>query len=278
MQMPTDQNSPPISTILTPSERSSVDAAGQGLYETLHRDSVDEVIRDVRERRVAAVVVSVARCTYGETTRVAGLMREFPRIPAIALLSTAEPAASHAVLSLGRSGVRTLVDVRAPDGWRALRKALADNAPIEICRTALDALAVDLNGAPSACWEFFEILFSATPAIVTVEAFAPRLRLAPAVLSNRLSRLRLPTARRYLNMSRLTRAARLLENPGLSIAHVSNRMEYSSPQAFGRHLGVNLRITASMFRRTYDGERMLDLFRQKLVLPHIDALRRFDPR
>jgi AraC-like DNA-binding protein len=255
-----------------------VDAAGQGLYETLHRDSMDEVIRDVRERRVAAVVVSVARCAYGEATRVAGLMREFPRIPAIALLSTAEPSASHAVLSLGRSGVRTLIDVRAPDGWRALRKALADSTPIEISRIALDALAIDLSGAPSACWEFFDILFSTSPAIITVQAFAPRLHIAPAALASRLHRLGLPTARRYLDLSRLTRAARLLENPGLSIANVANRLEYSSPQAFGRHLGVTLQLSASNFRRTYDGERMLGLFREQLVLPHIDALRRFDPR
>ncbi len=276
--MRTDQNSPPISTILTPSERSSVDAAGQGLYETLHRDSMDEVIRDVRERRVAAVVVSVARCTYGETTRVAGLMREFPRIPAIALLSTAEPAASHAVLSLGRSGVRTLIDVRAPDGWRALRKALADSSPIEISKIALDALTIDLGGAPTACWEFFDLLFSTSPAIVTVQAFAPRMHLAPAALASRLNRLGLPTARRYLDLSRLTRAARLLENPGLSIANVSNRLEYSSPQAFGRHLGVTLQLSASKFRRAYDGERMLDLFRSQLVLPYIESLRLFDPR
>ena len=275
--MRTDQNSSPISTILTPAERSSVDAAGQGLYETLHRDSVDEVIRDVRERRVTAVVVSVARCAYGETTRVAGLMREFPRIPAIALLSTTEPAVSHAVLSLGRSGVRTLVDVRAPDGWRALRKALADSSPIEIRQTALGVLAVDLDGAPTACWDFFDILFSTSPAVVTVHAFAPLLHLAPAALASRLHRHGLPPARRYLNLARLARAARLLENPGLSITNVSNRLEFSSPQAFSRHLGVTLKMAASTFRRTYDGEGMLDFFRQELVLPYVEVLRRFDP-
>ena len=275
--MPTDDKSPPISTMLTPPERSSVDAAGQGLYETLHRDSMDEVIRDVRERRVAAVVVSVARCTYGETTRVAGLMREFPRIPAIALLSTAEPAASHAVLSLGRSGVRTLVDVRAPEGWRALRTALADSSPIEIGRMALDALAVDLAGTPAGCWEFFDILFSTIPAIATVRALASRLHLTASGLASRLHRAGLPPARRYLTLSRLARAARLLENPGLSIANVANRMEYSSPQAFGRHLGVVFKLTASAFRRSYDGARMLELFRHELILPYIEGLRRFDP-
>jgi AraC-like DNA-binding protein len=275
--MPTDQNSPPISTILTPDERSSVDAAGRGLYETLHRDSTDEVSRDVRERRAAAVVFSVARCVR-ETMNVAGLMREFPRIPAIALLSTTEPAASHAVLSLGQSGVRTLIDVRAPNGWRALRKALVDSSPIEISRLALDALAVDLSGVSTTCWEFFDILFSTTPPIAKVQAFAPRLHLTPSELASQLYHAQLPPARAYLSLARMTRAARLLENPGLSIANVANLMEYSSPQAFGRHVGVMLQVSASTFRRTYDGVRMLELFRHRLVLPYIDGLRRFDPR
>src|SRR5262249_4401616 len=160
-----------------------------------------------------------ARCTYGgEATSVAELMREFPRIPAIALLTTSEISASHAVLSLGRSGVRKLVDVRAPDGWHALRRALTESAPIEITKTALDALALDRSGVPSACWEFFDMLFSATPAFVTVESFAPRLHLTANALASRMTRLRLPAARQYLDMTRLTRAARLLENPGLSIA------------------------------------------------------------
>jgi AraC-like DNA-binding protein len=274
--MPTDRNSPPISTILTPAERRSVDAAGQGLYEALHRDSVDEVIRDVRERRANAVVVSVTRCTYGDATRVAGLVREFPRIPAIALLSTAEPASPHAVLSLGRSGVRTLIDVRSPDGWRALRQALADGSAGDIRRLALDRLAGDLQGAPIGCWGFFDNIFSAGTTVTTVQSLAALLHLTPAVLTSRFYRLRLPTPRCYLNGARLTRAARLLENPGMSIANVSNRLEYSSPQAFGRHLHVVLRMSASRFRREYTGERMLDEFRRDLILPHVPALRKLD--
>jgi AraC-like DNA-binding protein len=271
--MATDQ----ISTILTPAERRSVDAAGQGLYETLHRDSIDEVIRDVRERHAGAVVVSVARCTYGEATRVADLVRDFPRIHAIALLSTTEPASPQTVLSLGRSGVRTLIDVRSPDGWRALRQALIDGSPAEFRKLALDRLAADLEGAPAPCWGFFDTLFSAGAAVNTVQSLAALFHLAPATLASRFYRLHLPTPRRYLTAARLARAASLLENPGLSIANVSNRMQYSSPQAFGRHLRATLHISGSVFRREYTGERMLDLFCQDLVLPYRDALRELDP-
>ena len=78
-------------------------------------------------------------------------------------------------------------------------------------------------------------------------------------------------------MARLVCAARLFENPGLSITIVANELDYSSPQAFGRHLKSILRITAMEFRQRYDGEGMLQLFRDELVLPHIGRLRSFDP-
>ena len=44
----------PVSTILTPGERQRVDAAGEGLYAALHRESFDEVLADLRERRAGA--------------------------------------------------------------------------------------------------------------------------------------------------------------------------------------------------------------------------------
>jgi AraC-like DNA-binding protein len=271
--MATDQ----ITTMLTPAERRSVDAAGQGLYEALHRDSIDEVVRDVRERRAGAVVVSVARCSYDEAARVAELVREFPLVQAIALLSNTEPASHHAVLSLGRCGVRTLIDVRAPDGWRALRKALLDGSPVEVRAWALGRLAADLQDAPGPCWGFFETLFSVSVGVNTVDALAAVFRVTTPTLASRFYRLRLPTPRRYLAGARLTRAARMLENPDLSIASVSNSMQYSSPQAFGRHLQVVLQLTASRFRREYDGERTLDWFRHDLVLPYVEALRLLNP-
>jgi len=52
----------PIATMVTPSERLRVDAAGEGSYQALHRSSVAEVVQDIKENRVSAVVVSVACC------------------------------------------------------------------------------------------------------------------------------------------------------------------------------------------------------------------------
>ena len=75
----------------------------------------------------------------------------------------------------------------------------------------------------------------------------------------------------------MIRAARLFENPGLSISDVANHLDYSSPQSFGRHVRSLLHITAGEFRCTYDGERMLGRFRTELVLPNVELLRRLRP-
>jgi AraC-like DNA-binding protein len=96
-------------------------------------------------------------------------------------------------------------------------------------------------------------------------------------LMSRFFRARLPAPKRYLSSSRLVRAARLLENEGLSVANVADHLDYSSPQSFGRHVRAQLGLTASEFRRRFDGEGMLHRFREELVLPHLSRLRTFSP-
>src|SRR5687767_6268969 len=106
-----------VSTMLSPTERARVDIASRGLYQLVHRDSLDDVLKDVRERRAGAVVFSVARYGILPTSRIATIVREFPQVPAIALLTSTEENTPLATLSLGHLGVRTLVDARAPRGW-----------------------------------------------------------------------------------------------------------------------------------------------------------------
>ncbi len=268
----------PVTTMLLPAERLRVDAAGEGVYCTLHRDSLDDVIRDVRERRASAVLVSVARYANAEDVPEVGrLVREFPRLPAVALLSQVEARTPGAVLALGRSGVGTLVDVREPHGWRQLRETLIADGGLGIERLALRQLAIDLAGAPDDCWRFFEILFQHPPRTFTVRAMSRTLKVLPSTLMSRFYRAQLPPPKRYLALSRLTQAARLFENPGLSVAAVANHLDYSSPQSFGRHIRTLLGMTALQFRNRYDGEGMLQRFREELVLPFVDVLRRFSP-
>jgi len=267
----------PVTTILMPAERIRVDAAGEGHYTTLHRDSVDDVIRDLKEKRAAAVLVSVARCGVRDATQVAMLVREFPRVPTVALLSDLETTAPGAVLTLGRSGVQTLVDVRQPSGWRRLRDVLLADQSSDVNRLALAQLSIDLTGAHPDCRQFFEMLFSLPSGVGTVRSLARYLGVIPSTLMSRFFRAKLPAPKRYLAMTRLIQAAQLFENPGLSVANVANRLDYSSPQSFGRHVRGLIHLTAVEFRQKYDGEGMLQRFREDLVLPYLPRLRTFAP-
>jgi AraC-like DNA-binding protein len=267
----------PVSTILMPSERLRVDAAGEGLYTALHRDTIDDVIRDVKEQRASAVLVSVTRCGPRDATRVATLVREFPRVPTVALLTELEPNAPTAVLTLGRSGVQTLVDVRQPAGWRVLRDVLLADQSRDVSRLALAQLSTDLAGAHPDCWRFFEALFGLPGGIGTIRSLSRYLGVIPSTLMSRFFRAQLPAPKRYLATARLVRAAQLFENPGLSVANVANRLDYSSPQSFGRHVRGLIHMTAVEFRQRYDGEGMLQRFRADLVLPYLTTLRGFTP-
>ncbi|NUQ21166.1 MAG: helix-turn-helix domain-containing protein [Gemmatimonadaceae bacterium] len=265
-----------MTTVLDPAERARVDAAGVGVYRALHRDSLEDVFRDLRERPIGAVLVSVCRCQEREASKIATMVREFPRVPAVALLSQLEQQTPRAVLALGRSGVRTIVDVRQPTGWRELRAVLVEGRSDDIQRLALARIAGDLPGAPPDCQQFFELLFRPRTA-ATIRSLAKALGILPSTLMSRFFRAHLPAPKRYLAMARLVRAARLLENPGLSVASVSNHLDYSSPQSFGRHIRTMIGLTAVEFRERYDGEGMLQQFRAELVLPYVAVLRRFSP-
>lgn len=266
-----------VATVLTPAERARIDAAGEGLYRSIHRDSVDDVVRDVREARASAVVLSVSYCEHAPSESVATMVREFPRVPTLALLSEMGPRTPQAILTLGTSGVRRLIDVREASGWRVLRSALTDECGNAVQRLALGRLADDLEGASEDCWRFFQALFLTGPDVSTVRKLARRLDVLPSTLMSRFFRASLPAPKRYLAMARLVRAAHLFENRGLSIANVANHLEYSSPQSFGRHVRGMLEVTAMEFRERYDGAAMFERFRQDLVVPHLAKLRRLAP-
>lgn len=266
-----------VATFLTPMERQRVDAAGHGCYVALHRESLDDLMVDLRTREVSAVLVSVARYQTQHAPQVARLVREFPRVPAVALLTTTESRTTQSVLALGQHGVRALVDARDPRGWRELRELVDNERQVLIEQLAVQRVRADLDGAPADCLRFFETIFTAPCYVSTVQQIARANGVLPSTFMSRFFRVRLPAPKRYLAFARLVRAARLFENPGLSITHVANQLEYSSAQSFSRHVRLHLDCTPMEFRRQYDGNQMLDVMRQQLVLPYRDILRRFEP-
>jgi len=265
-----------VATMLTFVERDRVDAAGEGCYRAYHRDTVSELFDDLKANRASAVLFSIDRCDGTARRAVGELVREFPEVPTVALLSHSD-VLPHTLLSLGGTGVRQLVDVRNPKGWEELRRYLLNSHADGLQRRILSQLATDLAGAPPDCRRFFDALFLAPPNVRTVRMLGSRLDVLPSTLMSRFFRARLPAPKQYLATARLVRCARLFENHGFSIGNVANHLEYSSPQSFGRHVRIYMHLTAAEFRERFDGEGMFQHFREQLVLPHLDQLKHLRP-
>lgn len=275
--MPTLPTLPaPVVTVLDPEERQRVDAAGEGLYRAIHRETVADALDDLKHRRVSAVLLGVVRCGREHDRRMTAVLREFPTVPAVALLGH-EPASVDAILRIGNAGITRVVDVRVPAGWSQLRRILSSEAVRATDRAALARVTEEVGTLTSEGVRFFESLFLTQERIATVRELAFRLGVLPSTLMSRFFRARLPAPKRYLAFARLLRAARLFEDPGHSIADVANALDYSSPQSFSRHVRTLLRITAGEFRRRFTGDRMLERFIDELVRPYCVALRLIRP-
>src|SRR4051812_40224875 len=177
-----------VTTILTAEERMRVDAAGEGAYRAIHRDGVSEIIDDIKTRRADAVLLSVARCDGRMQPRITAMVREFPRIATVAMVSGLGPEAPRVAMSMGTSGITQLVDVREPAGWHELRRLLLVDRGSEIQREALAQLAIDLAGAEAECWRFFESLFTAPPRLSTVRELSRDFGVLPSTLMSRFFR------------------------------------------------------------------------------------------
>ena len=273
---PAPPASPTVAAVLLPGERSRVDAAGSGCFSVLHRDSIPEALRVVRERPVDAILVSVHRCAPEQVEVLGHLVRDFPGIPTVALLSRHDPGATEMLLRLGATGVRQVVDVTSPTGWTRLRQLVGQPATRAVARIQGPILET-LREAPPDARLFIEALVRLAPETPTVRRLADRLFVRPSTLMSRFVRSGLPSPKNYLAAVRLLHAALLFEITGLSVADVAYRLEYSSPQSFGRHLRSMLGITASEFRTRFPFTAALDRFVDRMVRPYLPIWRGFHP-
>ena len=273
---PAEPTATTVAAVLMPGERSRVDAAGSGLFSVLHRDSIPDAVRAVRERPVDAVLVSVHRCGPDQMDVLGLLVREFPAIPTVALVSQHDPGAIEMLLRLGASGVRQVVDVTSPAGWNRLRQVVGQPATRAVSRMQAPILAAIADAPPDARL-FVEAMIRLAPDVPTVTALAAQLSVRPSTLMSRFARAGLPSPKNYLAAIRLLHAAFLFETAGLSVADVAYRLEYSSPQSFGRHLRAMLGLTAVEFRRRFPFPVALERFVALMMEPYREVWRAFHP-
>lgn len=276
MSQVAESNPTTIAAVLMPGERPRVDAAGNGLFAVLHRDSIPDAVRAVRERPVDAVLLSVHRCAPDQMDSLGHLVREFPSIPTVALVSQHDPGAIEMLLRLGASGVRQVVDVTSPAGWGRLRQVVGQPATRAVARIQQPILAAIADAPPDARL-FVEAMIRLAPEVPTVTALAAQLSVRPSTLMSRFARAGLPSPKNYLAAIRLLHAAWLFESSGLSVADVAYRLEYSSPQSFGRHLRAMLGVTALEFRRRFPFELAVERFVALMMAPYRAVWRTFHP-
>ncbi len=269
-------SSPTVAAILAPGERSRVDAAGTGCFAILHRESISDAIRMVRERPVDAVLLSVQQCGPEQVDGVAHLIREFPSVPTVALVSQYGPRATETLLLLGASGVKRVIDVTAPTGWAHLRELLTQPVTRSVARIQGPVLAAIPDIRPDNRL-FLEAMIRLAPDTPTVRNLAKRLGVRPSTLMSRFARADLPSPKSYLAAIRLLHAAQLFEDSGLSIADVAYRLEYSSPQSFGRHVRSLLGITSTEFRHRFPFPVAVERFVTLLIAPYATIWERFHP-
>ena len=265
-----------VCTVIPAPERPRLDAVGDGCFNTLHADSLREALYVARRRRVDAMIISVHRCQGEALPGVARFVREFPAIPAVALVSRHDREATETLLRLGATGVRDAVDCTEPDGWRRLRDMVGHPVSPVASRVLARLLPV-LETSSEETTAFFEAVARLAPALSTVRGLARHLRVRPSTLMSRFQRAGLPSPKSYLAGMRLLHAAYLFQNPGLSVSDVAYRMDYSSPQSFGRHLRAVLGVTASEFRRRFPFNVALARYVDLLITPYREALRAFHP-
>ncbi len=267
---------PTVATVLLPAERARVEAAGSGSFTVLHRETVPEAIRAVRERSVDAVLLSVHRCDAVEADAVRRLVRSFPGLPAVALVTRHDDTTPASLLRLGASGVREVVDVTGPTGWGRLRRLVAEPAARPAARI-LGPLMDRMTGVPDDARMFVEALVRLAPHTPTVRGLTRVFGVQPSTLMSRFGRAGLPSVKQYLAAVRLLYAAQYLENEGLSIADVAYRLECSSPQSFGRHVRSLLGITCTEFRRRFPFGVAMERFLRVMVEPYLERWRDFHP-
>ena len=183
---------------------------------------------------------------------------------------------AEALLRLGATGVRHVVDATDAAGWRRLREVLGA-PPAERAQAILSPVMAALGPISSGSRRFWEELVRTAPETTTVRRLAKALSITPSTFVSRFVRTGLPSPKDHLVAVRLCHAAKLFDDGDLTIADVAYRLDYASPQSFGRHLRVVLGITPSEFRSRFPFCAVLQRFLDQFVTPYRPTWQTFRP-
>jgi AraC-like DNA-binding protein len=139
------------------------------------------------------------------------------------------------------------------------------------------ALVEVLDDVTDGTKRYFGALVRTAPRMPTVRRFTQTMDVRPSTFMSRFFRARLPSPKRHLSAMRLLYARALLEEPRATIGSVAHRLEFSSPQSFGRHVRASMGVSAGEFRHRFHFAELLASYLRTLVTPFRETWRWFDP-
>jgi AraC-like DNA-binding protein len=234
-------------TLVDPKSRSLISAATDGAFVSIHTDHLESARKALENRQAHVLLLSPNILKQEELKDLAVLIAKYPEVLSIAVLHRDGFGVSERVLELGKCGITRIVDLEQPNGCANLRATLEECGNV-ITRRILAGITSRLQAVTPASLNFFALLVRAAPTHATARELARLCRMNPSSLASHFFRAKLPSPKEYVVRTRLLYASSYLESPRLSIATVALRLEYSSPQSFGRHVRSTLGITASAFR------------------------------
>lgn len=265
-----------IVTLLEARMRASVDGATDNTFLNVHVDSVDQVVRAVREHAPRAILLSTAVIEQDTLPDIARLVTKNPAVLSVAVSHSDGPVPGDLLLGLGACGIRRFLDLNGREGWDKLRGIL-DGGGGEIEAAILSAVLPEIEDTSDEWRHFFAAVVRLAPSTTTVRALSRQLGIKASTLMSRFFRAALPAPKKYLAMIRLLYAAAFLSAREASVADVSNALNYSSPQSFGRHVRMMLGLTAGEFRRELSLQAGIGHFTERLIRPYKPGLATFRP-
>lgn len=265
-----------IVTLLEARMRASVDGATDAAFLNVHVDSVDQMVTAVRERAPRAVLLSTGLIGRETLPDIAHLVTKNPAVLPVAVSHTDGPVPGDLLLGLGACGIRRFLDLNGREGWDQLRGIL-DVGGGDVEAAILGAILPQIEDTSDEWRHFFATLVRYAPSTTTVRALSRQLGIKASTLMSRFFRAALPAPKKYLAMTRLLYAAAFLSTREASVVDVSNALNYSSPQSFGRHVRMWLGLSAGEFRRELSLQAGLDHFTDRLIRPYKPVLATFRP-
>ncbi len=241
----------------------------------VHLDSLTEAVSVVGERPVRALLFGTSSLGPGSSASVRKLATK-GNCMLIAVVEGWTPDPSDTLLALGRYGIRDVVDASSREGLRKLR-GLLTRPEADVENRVLEALRPELDCATEDMRMFVRDLVRSAPTVSSAKVLSQRVGVNPNALSSRFHRAHLPSPKTYLASIRLLYATAILEDARVSLAQVANRLHYSSPQSFTRHVREQFGLPANEFRAKYSFTALAGHTAYHLLSRHRSTLRWFAP-